>query len=180
MLFRSIEENEGLNELITHANKNEAHQIDINVSGSIFVISVDGESVGDKFAINTLGDSSSYNSFPNLNSIGFAAKAGETASFTDYKITNTGRFAQGELFGENTGATYAIFDGMDGVTMDGNVITVDGGEAGVLNYADPTYSAAPMVRREFEAKTGIASARLYLTAEGIYNFYMNEIGRAHV
>lgn len=169
----TIEENEGLNELITSANKNEAHQIDINVSGSTIVISVDGESVGDKFAVNTLGDSSSYNSFPNLNSIGFAAKAGETASFMDYKVTNTGRFAQGELFGESTGATYGIFEGMDGVTVEGNVITVDGGETGVLGYADPTYSAAPMVRKEFEAKAGVESARLYLTAEGIYNFYMN-------
>lgn len=168
-----IEENEGLNELITSSNKNEIHQIAVNVSGSTIVISVDGEAVGDKFAINPLGDSSSYNSFPNLNSIGFASKAGETAIFTDYKITNTGRFAKGELFGENTGASYEIFDGMDGVTVDGNVITVDGGESGVLGYADPTYSAAPMVRKEFEAKTGIASARLYLTAEGIYNFYMN-------
>lgn len=169
----TIEENEGLNELITPANKNEAHQIGINVSGSTIVISVDGEAVGDKFAVNPLGENSSYNSFPNLNSIGFAANAGETASFTDYKVTNTGRFAQGELFGERTGAGYGIFEGMDGVTVEGNVITVDGGEAGVLGYADPTYSAAPMVRKEFEAKAGVESARLYLTAEGIYNFYMN-------
>lgn len=69
-----IEEDEGLNELITSSNKNEAHQIAINVSGSTIVVSVDGEAVGDKSAINPLGDSSSYNSFPNLNSIGFASK----------------------------------------------------------------------------------------------------------
>lgn len=169
----AIEEDEGLNELITPANKNEAHSIGINVSGSTITVSVDGESVGDKFAVNTLGDSSSYNSFPNLNSIGFAAKAGETAVFTDYRVTNTGRFAGGELFGENTGESYGIFDGMDGVTVEGNVITVTGGENGVLGYADPTYSAAPMLRKDFEAKSGIASARLYLTAQGVYNFYMN-------
>lgn len=69
-----IEEDEGLNELITSSNKNEAHQIAINVSGSTIVVSVDGEAVGDKSAINPLGDSSSYNSFPNLNSIGFVSK----------------------------------------------------------------------------------------------------------
>lgn len=169
----TIEENEGLNELITAANKNEAHRVDINVSGSTIIVSVDGEAVGDKFAVNPLGDSSSYNSFPNLNSVGFAAKAGETASFTDYKITNTGKFAQGELFGEQTGASYEIFEGLDGVTVEGNVITVAGGDSGVCGYADPTYSAAPMVRRDFEVKEGVSSARLYLTAQGIYNFYMN-------
>ncbi len=169
----TIEENEDLNELITTANKNEEHQIDINVSGSSIVVSVDGETVGDKFAINTLGDSSSYNSFPNLNSIGFAAKAGETAVFTDYMVTNAGKFAQGELFGETVGATYEIFDGLEGVSVEGDVITVAGGDAGVLCYADPTYGAAPMLRREFEVKSGVASARLYLTAQGIYNFYIN-------
>ena len=34
----------------------------------------------------------------------------------------------GAMFDENTGSTYSIFDGMEGVTVAGPVITADGGE----------------------------------------------------
>ncbi|MBO6059302.1 MAG: family 78 glycoside hydrolase catalytic domain, partial [Bacteroidaceae bacterium] len=77
------------------------------------------------------------------------------------------------LLDEKTGATYAIFDGMEGIVVDGNVITVDGGENGMLVYADPSYGAAPMLRTSFVADEGIAKARLYVTAQGIYNLYLN-------
>ena len=73
----------------------------------------------------------------NLNSVGFAANAGDTATFTNYKIENGGRYATGTLLDAETGATYSIFDGMDGVTVDGNTITVNGGDAGVLDMQIP-------------------------------------------
>ncbi|MCF0133046.1 MAG: family 78 glycoside hydrolase catalytic domain [Blautia sp.] len=168
-----IEEDEKLNEVITPANKNAAHAIDLNVSGSKIAFFVDDVKVGNDMCINDLGNSSSYNSFPNLNKIGFAANPGEQAFFEEYQVENTGRFAQGVLFGQEIGATYEIFNGLDGITVEGQQITVDGGENGILQYADPTYSAAPMLRKEFEVKGEVASARLYITAEGIYNFYMN-------
>lgn len=171
--FMVIEEDEVLNEKITPENKNAAHQVDITCAGSKIAVSIDGEKAGDDICINDLGDSSSYNTFPNLNSIGFAARAGEKAVFTDYRVENAGKYAQGTLFGQEQGASYGIFEGMEGVTAEGNTITVDGGANGVLGYADPTYSAAPMLRREFEVKPDMTSARLYLTAQGIYNVYMN-------
>jgi alpha-L-rhamnosidase len=171
--FMVIADGEDLSEIITSENKNQMHQLGISCSGSLIQVSVDGERVGDDASVNPLGDSSSYNSFPNLNSIGFAAKPGQNAVFTDYQVQNAGRFGQGILFGEETGATYRIFEGMDGVTAEGNTITVNGGANGILGYADPTYSAAPMLRTEFEAKEGVSSARLYVSAQGIYDFYMN-------
>lgn len=171
--YVTIEENEDLNSLITAANKNEEHQFSVECSGSLLTFTVDGTTLADTAVINPLGDSSSYNSFPNLNSVGFAAKAGESAVFTDYTIENAGKYGKGELFGQETGASYQIFDGMEGVTAEGNTITVDGGDAGVLGYADPSSGAAPMLRTEFETKGEVTSARLYLTAQGIYNFYLN-------
>jgi alpha-L-rhamnosidase len=176
--FLTIEDNETLNELITDANKNSELQLDVDCVASSITVSINGTAIDEKIVINDLGDSSSYNTFPNLNSVGFAAQAGQSAVFTDYKISNSGKYATGDLFGQETGATYSIFDGMDGVAAEGNTITVDGGESGVLAYADPTYGAAPMLRTEFDTDSEVESARLYLTAQGIYNFYINgmEVG----
>lgn len=171
--FATLEGIEELDAAITAANAHEAHDIIYKVCASKITVSIDGTEFKDKLSINDLGGDSSYNSYPNLNSIGFAAKAGESATFTDYKVENGGSYGTGTLFGENTGATYKIFDSMDGVSVAGNVITVDGGAAGTLGYADPTYGAAPMLRKSFDASSEIASARLYLTAQGIYNFYIN-------
>lgn len=47
------------------------------------------------------------------------------------------------------------------------------GEGLLLTATDRYREAAPMVRKEFSTKSGISSARLYATALGIYDFYMN-------
>lgn len=59
--------------------------------------------------------------------------------------------------------------------IDGNAISVSGGEAGVICCADPSCDFAPMLRAEFEtdATHEIARARLYVTARGIYEMYIN-------
>ena len=168
--FFTIEDDENLNSLITDKNKNDVHHINIFCTASTLTITVDGTELEDEILVNTMENG---NTFPNLNSVGFAANAGDSATFTDYKIENGGKYATGTLFDEKTGASYSIFDGMDGVTVDGNKITVEGGDNGVLGYADPSYAAAPMVRTSFEAKSEIKSARLYITCQGIYDFYIN-------
>ncbi len=114
--------------------------------------------MGDDILVNTMENG---NTFPNPNSVGFAANTGDSATFTDYKIENGGKYTTGTLLDAETGATYSIFNGMDGVAVDGNTITVNGGDTGILGYADPSYAAAPMVRTDFEAKSEIESARLY-------------------
>ena len=170
----TIEENESLDSLINASNMNEMHELTVRVSASSITFAIDGTELEKaEISVNNLGGDSSYNTFPNLASIGFAADAGQQAVFTDYRVENGGSYGSGTLFGEDTGATYEIFSGMDGVSVSGNTITVNGGSSGVLGYADPSYGAAPMLRTGFEVKPGVASARLYLTAQGIYNFYMN-------
>ena len=171
--FLTVSENEDLDALITEKTKYDPIKFEVNVAGSKISLLVNDTQIGGDVAINPLGSDSSYNSFPNLNSVGFAMNAGESATFTDYLVRNTGKYGRSTYLDQETGATYAIFDGLDGVTIDGAEITVDGGENGVLCYADPTWAAAPMLRTEFETKSDIASARLYLTAQGIYDFYLN-------
>ena len=168
--FFTIEENEDLDTVLNADNQYEPHHVDIFCTASTLTVTVDDIELKDTILVNTMENG---NTFPNLNSVGFAANAGEGASFTDYTISNGGRFARGTLLNGETGAGYDIFAGLDGITVDGNVITVDGGENGVLGYADPSYAAAPMLRTDFTAASEVASARLYLTAQGIYDYYIN-------
>ena len=171
--FATIEENEDLAAVLTPASQYDPHHVEIFCTASTLTMTIDGlELKTNGIVVNPMGGSE-HNNYPILNSVGFAANAGEGATFTNYAIENAGKFGRGTLFGENVGATYAIFDGLDGLTVDGGAITVDGGADGALVYADPTYSAAPMLRTEFAAAGEIAKARLYLTAQGIYNFYIN-------
>ena len=171
--FATIEENEDLAAVLTPANQYDPHHVDIFCTASTLSLTIDDLDLSTKsIVVNPMGGSE-HNNYPILNSVGFAANAGEGATFTNYAISNGGKFARGALLDETTGATYAIFEGLDGVTVDGGAIAVDGGESGVLVYADPSYAAAPMLRTEFETAGEISRARLYLTAHGIYNFYIN-------
>ena len=173
--FYSIEENEELDSVLNSENQYEPHHVEIFCTSSTLTLTVDHVEINDKILVNTMENG---NTFPNLNSVGFAANAGEGAVFTDYKIENAGRFARGTLLDSVTGAGYQIFSSLDGITIEGNTIAVDGGENGVLGYADPSYGAAPMLRTDFTAASKPVSARLYVTAQGIYNYYINgqEVG----
>ncbi|MBQ9618636.1 MAG: family 78 glycoside hydrolase catalytic domain, partial [Oscillibacter sp.] len=139
---------------------------------------INGVTVDENRQLNPLGNTHDYNSFPNVASIGFAVPAGEQATYTGIALHYPGAYEEtyevGALFGADVGATYAIFDGLDGVTRDGAEISVDGGENGVVAYANPSYGSAPMLRTEFDAgEQEIASARLYMTAQGVYEAFLN-------
>ena len=169
--FYTNQENEELDGVLNAGTKYDPHHVEIFCTASTLTLTVDGvELTTDTVAVNPWGTSNTY---PNLNSVGFAANAGERATFSNYRIENAGKYARGTLLDADTGATYAIFEDLEGVRVEGDAITVDGGESGALAYADPSFAAAPMLRTEFEARDEIARARLYLTAQGIYNFFIN-------
>ena len=140
---------------------------------------VNGMPVIEGIQLNPLGGSHDYNSFPNLCSIGFAVPAGQSASYEgltlhEYNVSGVPEL-DGILYDAQTGAGYGIFEGLDGVTVgDDGVITVDGGEAGVVAYADPSFGSAPVLRTEFEtADKAVASARMCVTAQGSYEITLN-------
>ena len=103
-----------LNDLITAENKNEQHELELDVKTCTLTVSIDGTAVitgesenaftGEKTpsADIVLADwgNSDVMSVPNLNSIGFAANPGETAIFTDFELQNPG-YGTGTLFGQN-------------------------------------------------------------------------------
>ena len=164
-----------LSSVINAENAHAKHSIQIATLSNINQINcaIDGVTVDKNRQLNPLGSGHNYNSFPNLNSIGFAAESGQQAVYENIHIVNRGAYSS-ILFDENTGATYEIFKGLDGVTVnEDNTISVNGGENGIVSYADPSYGSAPMLRTEFNADKEIASARMYVSAQGIYEMYIN-------
>ena len=170
-----------LNRLITAANAREQHTISISANASDLSVAIDGEAVAlgmrgtrpqTSFVLSPLGRSgNNFNTFPNLNSVGFAAAEGSKAVFEDFSIMNVGQGEKVALLDATTGAGYDIFKGIDGVSVAGNKITVEGGAFG---YADPShYASLTMLRTEFAAAKKIAKAKLYITSMGVYEFYIN-------
>ena len=127
------------------------------------------------FTLCKLGSGGDYPSFPNLNSVGFAASPGTEVAYTDYRILNVGRSVDNVVFSADRGPGYAIFAGKPGVTVDGERIVVTGtGTKETIAYADPGYGAETMLRTEFTiGEKKVRSARLYASAMGVFNLYLN-------
>lgn len=134
---------------------------------------INGIVVDGKRQLNPLGDTHDYNTYPNLHEIGFAVAAGEQVIYENITLHNPGIYSEGILFDKQVGATYDIFKGLDGVDVreDGKIIV--GSDRDILVYADPSYGSAPMLRTEFRAEKEIDKARLYVTAHGIYEMWIN-------
>ena len=115
--------------------------------------------------LNPIGAGNNFISFPMLSEIGFATETGESARFSDVIIRNF-RLPSNPLFqaSENPGLWKEV-------PFDGKNFTV----SGKFSVANPSRHAAPMLRTEFAAATGktIKSARIYATARGIYELYLN-------
>ncbi len=167
-----LEQNEALDALVNAANAHDAHHIELYCPANGLIVSVDGVQLNaNRIVLNPLGESE-CNTYPNLNSVGFASRPNESAVFTDYKIENAGKYAQGVLFGENVGATYAIFSGI--AAVDGNSITVtEENGVNVVSYIDPSFGAAPTLRRSFTPAGEVERAMLYVTAHGVYDLTLN-------
>lgn len=107
--------------------------------------------------------------YPRLNEVGFVTDEASTARFSGYSIRHYAH-EHAEIFGASTGATFKIFSGKPGLTIEEGVITA---APGTLTYADPSYASVPMLRKEFTLEKPIASARLYAAAWGIYEIAIN-------
>ena len=121
--------------------------------------------------LNKLGSGGNFPSFPNLCSVGFAAEPGSVVEYSDYQILNAGQSLDRVVFDSDR---YGIFEGIEGVDVDGNRITVrNSGVSDLICWKDPSYGAESMVRTEFEAAKKIKDARLYVSSMGINRFFIN-------
>lgn len=189
-------------DIIDASNKNAEHAIAIRSAFGNIAITIDGKSSlaaagaaaapagaggGGGFGrqapnsvnLNPVGSGGNYLPFGLLCDIGFAAEPGQTASFRNLTVRNN-RAPNNVLFSEDLAATvykgiYADYAGLgSGLSVRDSRYVVSGGAKGVFVVRDPSRNGAPMLRAAFKtASKPIDRARLYVTARGIYEVYLN-------
>ncbi|MBD2701704.1 family 78 glycoside hydrolase catalytic domain [Spirosoma sp. BT702] len=173
--------------LINNANKYEKHTIVAECNFGLFELFVNGNQEANKlkektdappsrfgprgFNLNPAGSGNNFISFPMVADIGFKVGPNQTAHFSQVEIRNY-RFPSNLLFFENS--TKSAYNGIfksPNLAVDNGRYTLKGES---LVIADPSRNAAPMLRTTFATSAKpIAKARLYVTARGIYEMYLN-------
>lgn len=121
------------------------------------------------FNINPIGKGHDYISFPMLADIGFKTQANQKAYFSELKIKNK-REPSNTLFEEELSNYKGIFKDIKIL----NNSYVVGGTKNELIIANPSKNAVPHLRTSFKKQDKkIAKARIYTTARGIYELYLN-------
>lgn len=189
-----------LDEVFSAKAKDEVHSLNIQVEASNISFILDGKDVisvparmrfpvgfsvgmtgggrrlASNFTLSKFGSGGDFPSFPNLNSVGFAAVPGSEVVFTEYEIRNAGQSVDKVVFSSKRGPGYAIFSGLPGVSVSGESILVSNtGSKEIYGYADPSYGAETLLRTEFSTADGktVKSAKLYASAMGVYNLFLN-------
>jgi alpha-L-rhamnosidase len=171
--------------LVNAENQNAKHTIEISNNFGIFNFWIDGTQIelprvnfwttGSN--VNPVGAGGDYIAFPMVADIGFSVDKGEQADFSDVQILNY-RAPQNAVFAENLGTEpyTGIFShkAASGFTVKDSVYRLSGDTDGTFIVADPSHGSMPLLRSSFAVKNKkIAGARLYATARGIYEFYIN-------
>lgn len=185
--------------VINEDNKHNEHKITLSSAFGTITISIDdekeftdnGEQRGDfgfpgrrerntTLNINPAGRGGDYLPFGFLCDIGFSVDPGQIASFSDVTVYNR-RYPGNILFKEdlndkNYAGIYsgAVSDPESGLSVATGKYVVAGGSEGIFIVEDPSRNSAPLLRTEFEtAGKKINKARLYITARGIYEVFIN-------
>lgn len=172
--------------LINNANKYEPHSFLVECNFGLFTIYVDEKKkeniLADKNApapgpfatpginLNPIGRGNNFISFPMLGDIGFCTQPGQIAYFSNIKIKNY-RYPSNVLFSENLNTSY------DGIFKN-QKISIEKNEFKIQEnskiLSDPSKNAAPMLRTVFNTPSKkIKSAKMYVTARGIYEIFIN-------
>ena len=132
-----------------------------------------------RFKVFPLGE---VNTYPQLCSVGFAAEPGSDVTYTNYRIEAGGRSEEGPLF--YGAGQYRRFEGLSCIRLpkyrnqsdyEMDIVVVNKGEQEVVETIDPSFGGTKLLRSEFRTAPGkkVRSAKLYASALGIYNAYLN-------
>ena len=185
--------------VINQANKNKEHNIAFSSKFGEITLSIDGISKfteikeqqggfrfpgmgerGVSVNLNPVGSGGNYIPYGMLCDMGFSVDPGQKASFSGLTVSNN-RIPNSTLFTETiTGSDYKgiysdfVADPNSGLTiLDGKFI-LKGNSSGTFLVADPSRNAMPVLRTSFKCEgKKIKSARLYATARGIYELFLN-------
>jgi alpha-L-rhamnosidase len=172
--------------IINNINKYQQHQIAMECNFGVFDFYIDGNDpahkIGDSNAntqsfsptglnLNPMGSGNNYISFPMVNEIGFKTGANQIANFSSLEIKNL-RKPSNNLFSEIINASnYKGIFKSPSIQIQNNSYRI---LSNCFFTADPSKNASPMLRTAFKAADkNIKKARLYVTARGIYEVYMN-------
>jgi len=185
--------------VINNGNKNAEHLIEFQSTFGQIAISIDGSTTfagapqqappegrgGGRGApqnavnLNPIGSGGNYLAFGMLCDIGFSVDAGQNASFRNLTVRNM-RLPNNVLFHENLeavpyqGIFAAAIPATPGFSVAAGRYVLAGGANGVFLTANPSRNSTPMLRTTFRtAGKPIQAARLYVTARGIYEVYLN-------
>lgn len=125
--------------------------------------------------LNPLGQGGDFIAFPVVGDIGFSVPKGQLARFSNVQVRNF-RDPSNLLFSEklNDQNFTSIFSNNPNVQVVDAAYSVQGGTNGAFVVADPSRNSMPMLRTAFSAsQQKVAKARLYVTARGIYELYLN-------
>lgn len=179
--------------VIHNGNKNETHHIGIQSAFGRITISLDGDgnfymgadedgsqedipafmrgNRGATVNLNPMGSGGNVIPYGMVCDMGFSMQPGQKAAFSDVEVLND-RLPNNTLFKEVLTGTYrGIYAGK--VPIENGAYLPEGGTDGLFVVANPSRNSAPMLRTEFEATNRVEWARLYVTARGIYEVYIN-------
>ena len=170
-------------EIINSQNANDFHEILLDSNHGIISFTIDGNKLempevnfwSRGFVINPAGPGGDYISFPTIADIGFVAGKNQQAEISDFEILNF-REPSNAVFKENLSKGESIFKGKQGVSISKKGYKIDGGANGILVTENPSHGAMPLLRTNFNLQDKkISRARLYATARGIYDLYVNGV-----
>ncbi|RZK53652.1 MAG: alpha-L-rhamnosidase [Pedobacter sp.] len=145
--------------LIGKANKYDKHSVYISTvlgDTKIYIDTNSKEGLIGALNLNPLGSGGDYVAFPVIGEIGFLVPRGQVAYFSNVEIRNN-RNPSNLLYASNRTPE-----------------KIEGGNKGNLKLLDPSKNSMPMLRSTFEVyDREIAKARLYVSARGIYEMYIN-------
>lgn len=137
---------------IKSENKYEKHHITLRNDQGHASVHINNKEVA-RLGLNPLGQGGDFIAFPVVGDIGFSVPESQKAVFSGIEIRN--------------------------LRAPGNILvkepdrTVAGGTTGAFITYNPSRNSMPMLRTAFNIQGEIAKARLYVTARGIYDFYVN-------
>ena len=141
-----------------NANAEQRHHVQLRVvamdyaKGYKIWPAVDGKLLVKEPVVVELFPGQEWQPYCRFNQVGFDQPAGQSATFSNLTVTE-------QAWGTTLYASDASYD-------------IAGGECKLLSPADE--SGAPMFRKSVEVKKKLASARLYTTARGIYEYWIND------
>ena len=166
------------NAVISEANRHAEHTIEFRSAFGQISLTIDGKSRS-AINLNPMGLGGDYLPFGMLCDIGFSGGPGQRATFRDVVVRNN-RAPNNILFGEDLAA--AKYEGIyadaiktkSGLSVANGRYVLDGGSSGAFVVRDPSHHSMPMLRTTFKAGAKVIDhARLYVTARGIYEVFLN-------